>query len=78
MMTIIYNGIVCNDDVGADGDDDFSNRVELLNGFDTNVNEGGVYGDNNNGCGDGDFDDLILSVLIPVNTLKINIHISFS
>lgn len=50
----------------------------MLNGFDTNVNEGGVYGDNNNGCGDGDFDDLILSVLIPVNTLKINIHISFS
>lgn len=53
-------------------------EFELLNGFDTNVNEGGVYGDNNNGCGDGDFDDLILSVLIPVNTLKINIHISFS
>lgn len=53
-------------------------EFELLNGFDTNVNEGGVYGDNNNGCGDGDFDNLILSVLIPVNTLKINIHISFS
>ena len=53
-------------------------EFELLNGFDTNVNKGGVYGDNNNGCGDGDFDDLILSVLIPVNTLKINIHISFS
>lgn len=53
-------------------------EFELLNGFDTNVNEGGVYGNNNNGCGDGDFDDLILSVLIPVNTLKINIHISFS
>lgn len=53
-------------------------EFELLNGFDTNVNEGGLYGDNNNGCGDGDFDDLILSVLIPVNTLKINIHISFS
>ena len=53
-------------------------EFELLNGFDTNVNEGGVYGDNNNGCGDGDFDDLILSVLIPVNTLKINIYISFS
>ena len=53
-------------------------EFELLNGFDTNVNEGGVYGDNNNGCGDGDFDDLILSVLIPVNTLKINIHTSFS
>lgn len=53
-------------------------EFELLNGFDTNVNEGGVYGDNNNGCGDRDFDDLILSVLIPVNTLKINIHISFS
>ena len=53
-------------------------EFELLNGFDTNVNEGGVYGDNNNGCGDGDFDDLILSVLIPVNTFKINIHISFS
>lgn len=53
-------------------------EFELLNGFDTNVNEGDVYGDNNNGCGDGDFDDLILSVLIPVNTLKINIHISFS
>lgn len=53
-------------------------EFEFLNGFDTNVNEGGVYGDNNNGCGDGDFDDLILSVLIPVNTLKINIHISFS
>ena len=53
-------------------------EFELLNGFDTYVNEGGVYGDNNNGCGDGDFDDLILSVLIPVNTLKINIHISFS
>ena len=53
-------------------------EFELLNGFETNVNEGGVYGDNNNGCGDGDFDDLILSVLIPVNTLKINIHISFS
>lgn len=53
-------------------------EFELLNGFDTNVNEGGVYGDNNNGCGDGDFDDLILSVLIPVNTLKIDIHISFS
>ena len=53
-------------------------EFELLNGFDTNVNEGGVYGDNNNDCGDGDFDDLILLVLIPVNTLKINIHISFS
>ena len=53
-------------------------EFELLNGFDTNVNEGDVYGDNNNGCGDGDFDDLILSVLIPANTLKINIHISFS
>lgn len=53
-------------------------EFELLNGFDTNVNEGGVYGDNNNGCGDGDFDDLILSVLIPVNTLKIDIYISFS
>ena len=53
-------------------------EFELLNGFDTNVNEGGLYGDNNNGCGDGDFDDLILSVLIPVNTLKINIHTSFS
>lgn len=53
-------------------------EFELLNGFDTNVNEGGVYGDNNNGCGDGDFDDLILSVLIPLNTLKINIHTSFS
>ena len=52
-------------------------EFELLNGFDTNLNEGGVYGDNNV-CGDGDFDDLILSVLIPVNTLKINIHISFS
>ena len=53
-------------------------EFELPNGFDTNVNEGGVYGDSNNGCGDGDFDDLILSVLIPVNTLKSNISISFS
>ena len=53
-------------------------QFELPNGSDTYVNEGGVYGDSNNGCGDGDFDDLILSVLIPVNTLKSNIYISFS
>ena len=53
-------------------------QFELPKGFDTYVNEGGVYGDSNNGCGDGDFDDLILSVLIPVNTLKSNIYISFS
>ena len=48
------------------------------NGFDTNVNEGDACGDSNNGCGDGDFDDLILSVLILFNTLKSNIYISFS
>ena len=48
------------------------------NGFDTNVNEGDAFGDSNNGCGDGDFDDLILSVLILVNTLKSNIYICFS
>ena len=41
-------------------------QFELPNGSDTYVNEGGVYGDSNNGCGDGNFDDLILSVLIPV------------
>ena len=52
-------------------------EFELPNVFDTNVNEGCVYGESNNGCGDGDFDGLIMSVLIPVNTLKSNIYISF-
>lgn len=47
-------------------------EYEFPDGFDTNINEGGAYCDSNNGCGDGDFDGLILSVLIPVNTLKTN------